>query len=112
MKENYLGEFEDLVLRAVWRLGDDAYGVPLRQTLEEATGRSVSIGALYTTLERLEKKGYVKSRVGEKTAERGGRAKKFFKIEGLGMQALAEAEQARVRVLPDVRVLQPIGGAA
>src|SRR2546428_9572061 len=70
-----LGEFEYLLLTAAARLGDDAYGAAIREAIEEATGRACSIGALYTTLDRLEAKGLVRTRMGDPTPQRGGRAK-------------------------------------
>jgi DNA-binding PadR family transcriptional regulator len=91
----YLGEFEEIVLLTVAHLSSNAYGVTIRQTVEEVAGRQTSIGAIYTTLERLEQKGYVSSRQGEPTAQRGGRAKRYFQIEGAGRQALSEAQRIR-----------------
>ena len=85
-----LGEFEAQVLAALLWLEDEAYGVAIRQQIERRTGRAPSIGAVYTTLNRLEKKGLVKSRLGEPTAERGGRAKKYFEALPQGRAALAE----------------------
>jgi PadR family transcriptional regulator len=105
----YLGEFEELMLLAILRLRDNAYGMTIRQTVEEATGRSTSIGQIYTTLERLEQKGFVSSRQGEATPERGGRAKKYFKVEGTGAQALNDAQRARDLLRSG---LKPAGGAA
>jgi PadR family transcriptional regulator, regulatory protein PadR len=90
----YLGEFEQLVLLAVLRLGDDAYAVTIRQTLEEAAARTVSRGALYTTLERLDAKGLLSSRMGEPTADRGGRARRYHKVTAAGMRALRAARDA------------------
>lgn len=87
-KGEYLGEFEQLVLLALVRLGEDAYGMRVRREIEERGERPVSIGAVYATLERLEAKGYVSSYLGEATAERGGRAKRHFRIESEGEQAL------------------------
>jgi PadR family transcriptional regulator, regulatory protein PadR len=107
-KQSYLGEFEEIVLLTIARLGETAYGVKIRQTVEEVAGRPTSIGAIYTTLERLEQKGFISSRQGEPTPERGGRAKRYFKIEGAGAQVLTEAE--RVRALLRSK-LQPTGGA-
>jgi DNA-binding PadR family transcriptional regulator len=95
--KSYIGEFEELVLLAVLTLGEKAYGVTILEALEGAD-RRVSIGALYTTLSRLEEKGLVKSWMGEPTAERGGRAKKHFKVEATGALALKEAEQARSKL--------------
>jgi PadR family transcriptional regulator PadR len=94
----HLGEFEELVLLAVERLGKTAYGVSIRQTLEEHANRSASIGAIYVTLQRLEEKGLVRSRRGEATAERGGRAKRYYEVEAAGEKALAEVELARGRL--------------
>lgn len=107
-KKPYLGEFEEIVLLAILRLRDNAYGMTIRQLVEEATGRSTSIGAIYTTLDRLEQKGFVSSRQGESTPERGGRAKKYFKVEGTGAQALNDAQHARDALRGN---LQPAGGA-
>ncbi len=93
-----LGSFEEVILLTLLRLGENAYGVTVRQTVEEVTGRSASIGAIYATLDRLEEKGYVSSRQGEATPERGGRAKRYFKLEGAGLAALREAELVRSRL--------------
>jgi PadR family transcriptional regulator PadR len=90
----YLGELEQIVLLALIRLGDNAYGVPIRQEIERRTKRSLSIGALYRTLERLEDKGFVSSRTGDPTPERGGRAKRFFRAEPLGLRALRRTRDA------------------
>ena len=84
----YLGEFEHLVLLALMRLGDEAYGVTVRQEISDRTGRDVSIGAIYATLERLQRKGFVTSRTGESSAERGGRAKRHFRVLGKGVKAV------------------------
>ncbi len=85
---DYLGEFEQMVLLALLRLGENAYGVTVRQEIEKRTGREVALGAIYKTLGRLEEKGYVSATVGEPTAERGGRRKKFYAVETLGVKAL------------------------
>jgi PadR family transcriptional regulator, regulatory protein PadR len=90
----YLGEFEQLVLLAVLRLGHGAYAVPIRQAIEEAAARSVSRGALYTTLERLEAKGLLSSSMGEQTAERGGRARRYHAVTPAGLRALRAARDA------------------
>ena len=84
MAGDYLGEFEHLVLLAVLRLADEAYGVAVRREIAGRTGRDVSIGAIYITLDRLERKGFVKSRVGEPSVARGGRAKRYFRITARG----------------------------
>lgn len=83
-----LGEFEQLVLLAVMRLGEDAYGITVRRELDERAGRSVSLGTVYKTLERLESKGCLTSRTTDPVAERGGRRKKVFQASALGVQAL------------------------
>lgn len=93
-KEKFLGEFELMLLLAVLRLGNEAYGTTIRQCLADTIGRDVTIGALYTTLERLEKKGLVTGKMGEATAERGGRAKKYFELTAKGQQALKRSKQA------------------
>ena len=90
-KGDYLGEFEQLVLLALVRLGTNAYGMTIRREIEERAGRSVSIGAVYTTLDRMERKGYVSSHEGEATPERGRRAKRFFRLEAPGEKALRES---------------------
>lgn len=100
----YLGEFEELVLLAIIALEDNAYGVSIRNLLEERTGRNISFGAIYTTLERLKKKGYISPRQGEPTNERGGRAKLYFDVEGLGEVALTETQKARNNMLDLVRL--------
>jgi DNA-binding PadR family transcriptional regulator len=87
-KRGYLGEFEQVVLLAVMRLGPDAYGVTIRKDIEERTGRSVSGGAIYPTLDRLEAKGFVSSFTGAPTPERGGRSKRHFRLESAGLRAL------------------------
>ena len=97
-----LGEFEQVVMLAVLRLGDDAYGVPIRHEIVSCTGRDASPGAIYTTLERLEDKGLVRSRFGDPTPERGGRAKRYFTLTARGGQALARAQQSYQRLLEGV----------
>jgi DNA-binding PadR family transcriptional regulator len=89
-----LGEFEQLVLMAIVRLEDDAYGATVRREIEARTGRRLAISAVYTTLERLEGKGVVRSWVGEPTAERGGRRRKYFALQPAGARALREAYRA------------------
>lgn len=89
-----LGTLEHLVLLALVRLKSNGYGMTVRREIEERTGRSVSIGSVYTTLERLEAKGYVSSFFGEPTAARGGRAKRHFRIEARGEEALRASQDA------------------
>jgi len=96
MNRRFLGEFEELVLLAILKLGEQkAYGVPIAELIEDATGKRVSVGALYTTLGRLETKGFIQSIMGEATAERGGRAKRYYRVEGAGKMALNAAGEAR-----------------
>jgi PadR family transcriptional regulator PadR len=90
----YLGEFERLVLLAILRLGGQAYGMKIRLEIKNRANRDSSLGAIYTTLDRLESKGLVSSWRGDPTPERGGRSKRFFKLEATGQQALLQAEEA------------------
>ena len=92
-KGEYLGEFEQIVLLAALRLGKNAYGVTIWEEIEKRTRRSVMIGAVYATLERLETKRYISSKVGDPTPERGGRAKRFFKITAQGSAALERSRE-------------------
>src|SRR3954465_4141520 len=89
-----LGEFEQIVLMAVVRLEDDAYGATIRRDIETRTGRRLSISAVYTTLDRLESKGLVRSWTGEPTPERGGRRRKHFGLLPPGARALRQAYTA------------------
>jgi DNA-binding PadR family transcriptional regulator len=89
-----LGEFEHLIVLALLRLEDRAYGVTVRQEIELRTKREVSIGAVYATLDRLEVKGYVKSHCGDPTPERGGRSKRFFRVTARGVCALNRTQRA------------------
>jgi PadR family transcriptional regulator, regulatory protein PadR len=91
---DYLGEFEHLIVLAVLRLAHQAYGVTMRQEIENRTRREVSIGAVYATLDRLEAKGYVKSHLGDPTPERGGRSKRFFEITAKGLTAVNRTHRA------------------
>lgn len=90
MKQTYLGEFEQLVMLAILRLGETAYGVTIHQVLLDTARRRTSFGAIYTTLERLEEKGLVSSEIGEVTRERGGKAKRYFRVNAAGVAALKE----------------------
>lgn len=87
-REDALGSLEHIVLLAVMRLGANAYGMTVRREIESATGRDISIGAVYATLVRLESKGFIRSHAGEPTAERGGRAKRYFRTTAHGESAL------------------------
>jgi DNA-binding PadR family transcriptional regulator len=94
-----MGDFEQIVLLAIMRVGDDAYGVTIRAEIELCTGRDPSPGALYTTLDRLEDKGFVTSRLGDPTPQRGGRAKRFFTVTAAGIEVVARAQEAYRRLL-------------
>jgi PadR family transcriptional regulator PadR len=91
---DYLGEFEHLIVLALLRLEDRAYGVTVRQEIEFCTSREVSIGAVYATLDRLETKGYVRSHLGDPTPERGGRSKRFFRVTAKGVAAVNRTQRA------------------
>ena len=93
-----LGPLEELVLLALVRLRENAYGVTIRREIVNRTGRDYSFGAIYTTLDRLEAKEYISSRVGDPTPERGGRAKRYFEIKAPGARALNEARVAANRM--------------
>ena len=104
MGEQHLGEFEQIVLLAVLRLAGEAYGVPIRREIEKRAGRQVTVGALYSTLDRLEAKGYVSSWFADPTAERGGRSRRYFRVEPEGAEALARAKEMLDRMWKGVRL--------
>lgn len=106
MAKDTIGGFELQVLLAVVRLGDDAYGVTIANTIEDASGREIAAGHIYVTLDRLEKKGLVSSRLGESTPERGGRAKTYFQISGEGMRAVRQAQRTLVTLWTGLPKLQ------
>ena len=89
-----LGDFEQRILLALIRLGDDAYGVTIREAIEARTGRPISPGALYTALTRMEKRGFVTSRLGEPTPERGGKRKRLYTLQPAGERALARVYES------------------
>jgi DNA-binding PadR family transcriptional regulator len=93
-RREYLGEFEHIIVLALLRLEDQAYGVTVRQEIEFRTQREVSIGAVYATLGRLETKGYVKSHYGDPTPERGGRSKRFFRVTARGVAVVNRTHRA------------------
>jgi PadR family transcriptional regulator PadR len=94
----YLGEFELMVLLTLLRLGDDAYGVPIAREIEQRSGREVALGSVYAALERLEEKGLVTSRLGDPTAERGGRAKRYFRVTESGLRNVRQTKRALVNL--------------
>jgi len=91
-----LGEFEHVVLLAILRLGDQAYAVAIRDEILDRTGRDVSRGSIYITLDRLETKGYLRSRLADPTPERGGRAKRYYTLRPRAVEALKESRRALV----------------
>ena len=103
---DYLGEFEHLILLALARLGDEAYGVTIRQTLIERTSRRPSFGAVYSTLRRMEEKGLVRSFIGEPEAVRGGRGKKHVVLTARGRAALRDAHASVVRMAEGIAGLR------
>lgn len=94
MSGSFIGEFEHMVLLAIMQLGDSAYGVAIMDELEERASRASSRGAVYMTLDRMETKGLVRSRMGEPTAERGGRAKRLFTVTPAGAEAVRRSQAA------------------
>jgi len=95
---NPVSNFELMVMLALIRLGDEAYGVPISREIEEHSGHDVALGSVYAALERLRDRGFVISSVGEPTPERGGRAKKYFKITGKGMRVVQATQQTLTRL--------------
>jgi DNA-binding PadR family transcriptional regulator len=93
-QRSHFGEFELMVILALMRLGDDAYGVPISREIEALSGREVAVGSVYATLERLEEKGCVSSELGEPTAERGGRAKRYFRVTSKGIGEVRHTQRA------------------
>ena len=100
-----LGEFEQIVLLSILHLDDTAYGVSIRAEITGRTGRDVAPGAMYTTLQRLEEKGVVTSRLGDPTPERGGRAKRYYKVSAAGLRAVKRAQNAYQSLLKGLEVL-------
>src|SRR6202035_5275240 len=102
--DHYLGEFEQIVLLSVVRLADGAYGVPIRRENEKRGGRKGAVGGLYSTLDRLEAKGYLSSWFADPTPERGGRSRRYFRVEPPGLEALARAKEMFDRMWKGVRL--------
>jgi PadR family transcriptional regulator, regulatory protein PadR len=104
---SYLGEFELMLLLAVIHLGDEAYGVPIARHIEHHRGRMVSVGSVYAALERLETKGLIASSLGEATPERGGKAKRYFRITKEGLRQVHETRRvltALWRTIPSYKL--------
>src|SRR5215469_13843187 len=106
MSRESLGNFELMVLLAILRVGDDAYGVPIARELEESSGKDVLLGSVYAALDRLESKGLISSRVGDPTPERGGRAKKYFKVNAKGLREIRDTQRTLVKLWRGLPELQ------
>src|ERR1700730_17907365 len=106
----YLGPFELMAMLALMRLGENAYGVPIFCEIEQQCGRRVALGSVYAALERLEAKGFVASDIGESTPERGGRAKRYFRITAKGLREVREMQRALKKMWRGLPQLE--GGAA
>ena len=98
MKRIFLGEFEEIVLLSVAVLADEAYGVAVTLEIERQTSRSVGFNNVHTTLQRLEEKGFLSSKMGGATTERGGRRKRFFKLTAAGGRALKDVRDVRAQL--------------
>jgi len=107
MKGDRLGEFEELTLLAVCAIKGEAYGVPVQRFVEKHTGRDVTMGAVYSALDRLEDKGYVRSRMGAPAQVRGGKAKRLFEATAEGVKVLRALRRTRERIWREIEV----GGA-
>jgi DNA-binding PadR family transcriptional regulator len=110
MAREFLTDFELMILLAILRVGENAYGVPIARELEQTGRRSVLLGAIYAALDRLERRGLVSSRIGEPTAQRGGKAKRFFAVTAKGIRAVKHAQRALTALWTGIPVLK--GGAA
>ena len=108
--QDRLWDFEFMVMLALMRLGDEAYGVSISREIKRRSGREMALGSVYATLERLERKGFVVSELGEPTMERGGRAKKHFRVTGKGLRVVREAQRALVKLWQGLPELE--GGKA
>jgi PadR family transcriptional regulator PadR len=107
---SYLGEFELMLLLAIIHLGEEAYGVPISRELETHRGKTVALGSVYAALERLEAKGLVNSKLGDPTPERGGKAKRFFRITRNGLRQVHETRRVLTRLwqtIPDFKMELP-----
>ncbi len=98
MERAYLGEFELMILLAVISLGEEAYGVPISRAIEKHRGRETALGSVYAALERLESKGLVASSLGDPTPERGGKAKRFFRVTRQGLRQVHETRRVLTRL--------------
>ena len=106
MGGRFLTDFELMLLLATLRAGEEAYGVLIAREIERTGGRRVLLGAAYTALDRLERKGFVTSALGDPTPERGGRAKRFFEVTPAGLQAVKDTQHALVALWTDIPQLK------
>ena len=106
MPRRLLTDFELMILLAVLRVGDQAYGVPIAREIESTAGRSVILAAVYAALDRLEARGLVASSIGDPTPERGGRAKRYFRVTGKGLRAVRETHRALTALWANVPELK------
>src|SRR6478609_8178368 len=106
MAKEYLGNLELMVLLSLMRVGDNAYGVPISHEIELRTGRDVALGSVYAALDRLERKGFVTSSLGDPTPERGGRAKRYFRATTTGLRALRMTQTALINLWTGIPLLE------
>lgn len=110
MPRQFLTDFELMILLAILRIGERAYGVPIAREIEDTAGRTVVLAAVYAALDRLEERGLIASSLGDPTPERGGRAKRIFTVTGRGLKAVRDTRQALVNLWTGVPALK--GGEA
>jgi len=106
-ERGYLGEFELMILLAVISLGDDAYGVPISRAIEKHRGWEVAVGSVYAALERLEGKGLIESELGDPTPERGGKARRYFRITREGLRQVHETRRVLTKLWQTIPDLKP-----
>ena len=99
-KQQILGGFEECLILAILKLSNKAYSVSIAEAVEEATGKEVTVGSIFTTLGRLEDKNFVSSEVGEATKEKGGKAKRYYRVESAGYQALQDTQEIKRKLDP------------
>jgi PadR family transcriptional regulator PadR len=106
MARALLTDFELMIMLAILRVGGEAYGVPIAREIETTGGRPVALAAVYAALDRLERNGLVTSEIGESTAARGGRAKRYFEVSQHGLHAIKQTQRALIALWTDVPALQ------
>jgi DNA-binding PadR family transcriptional regulator len=110
MNRRLLTDFELMIMLAILRVRDEAYGVPIAREIEMTAGRTVTLGAVYLALDRLQENGLVVSELGEATAERGGRAKRFFRVTAKGLRAVRDTQRALIALwkgIPELKERRP-----